>query len=397
MFRSTMSITALSLGIFAASAPGDALAHGAHGAHGPGGHRHGQVFVMTNAEDGNAVAAYDRAADGSLSYAGTYATGGLGAPTRPVNALGSQGSLVLSDDGELLFAVNAGSNEVSMFRVGPRGLTLLDVIDSGGDFPVSVASHGDLLYVLNVGGEGNIAGFHVDSCGELAPLAGSIRDLGLGGTTPPSLGATPGQIGFSPDGEVLVVAGKGANQIHVFPVSRRGLPSDAPVTTVSRGLVPFDFAFDRRGHLIVAEVGGDGVPATGDTSVVSSYAIRADGSLAVISDTVDTFQRATCWITGAPDSRYVFTANTGSNTLSGLQVDARGGLTLLDDGVSASFSAGTAPIDLSMTRDGRFLYALNAGAGTVAAFQVSRDGSLIPRGEAGGLTPGGGAQGIAAR
>jgi 6-phosphogluconolactonase (cycloisomerase 2 family) len=391
MFRSTMSITALSFALFAAGAPGDAMAHGS------GVHRHGQIFVMTNAGDGNSVMAYDRATDGSLSYAGTYATGGLGAPTRPINALGSQGSLVLSEDGKLLFAVNAGSSEVSMFRVGPHGLTLLDVVDSGGDFPVSVASHGDLLYVLNVGGEGNIAGFEVNPCGELVPLDGSNRGLGLGGTTPPSLAATPGQIGFSPDGEALIVAGKGSNQLHVFAMSGRGLPSDAPVTTISRGLVPFDFAFDRRGHLIVAEVGGDGVPATGDTSVVSSYKIGPDGSLAVISDTVDTFQRATCWIAGAPGSRYVFTANTGSNTLSGLQVDARGALTLLDDGVSASFPTGTAPIDLTMTRDGRFLYTLNAGTGSIAAFQVSRDGGLIPRGEAGGLTPGGGAQGIAVR
>ncbi|WP_437573779.1 hypothetical protein [Sorangium sp. So ce887] len=65
--------------------------------------------------------------------------------------------------------------------------------------------------------------------------------------------------------------------IHVFPVSGRGLPSDAPVTTISRSLVPFDFSFDRCGQLIVAEVGGDGVPATDDTSAVSSYGIRADG------------------------------------------------------------------------------------------------------------------------
>ncbi|WP_437791109.1 hypothetical protein [Sorangium sp. So ce693] len=138
----------------------------------------------------------------------------------------------------------------------------------------------------------------------------------------------------------------------------------------------------------------------GDPTQVGAAATRRPDpgwGCAVISDTVDTFQRATCWIAGAPGSRYVFTANTGSNTLSGLQVDARGALTLLDEGVSASFPTGTAPIDLTMTRDGRFLYTLNAGARTIAAFQVSRDGGLVPRGEAGGLTPGGGAQGIAVR
>jgi 6-phosphogluconolactonase len=391
MFRKMMSITALSFGLLAATAPGDAMAHD--------GGEHGQsdVFVMTNAADGNAVVAYDRAEDGSLSYAGTFATGGLGAPTRPINPLGSQGSLVLGENGRFLFAVNAGSNEISMFRVDRDGLTLVDVVDSGGDFPTSIAVYDDLLYVLNAGGDGNIAGFNVHSSGELVPIDGSIRDLGLGGTTPPSPGATPGQIGFDPYGGVLVVAGKGSNQIHVFPMTDDRLPGAARVTSSSRGLVPFDFTFDRRGNLIVAEVGGDGVPAVGDTSVVSSYRIRGDGRLGVISDKVETFQRATCWITGAPGSRYVYTANTGSNTVSALQVDAHGGLTLVSGGVSASFPAGTAPIDLAMTRDGSFLYTLNAGAGTIGAFAVNHDGSLTSRGEAGGLTAGSGLQGIAVR
>lgn len=391
MFCKTMSITALSFGFFAAIASGDAMASGG------GADRQSNVFVMTNAADGNAVVAYDRAEDGSLSYAGTFATGGLGAPTRPVNPLGSQGSLVLSGNGKFLFAVNAGSNEISMFRVGHDGLTLADVVDSGGDFPTSLAVYDDLLYVLNAGGDGNIAGFDVGSRGELVPIEGSIRALGLGGTTPPSTGATPGQIGFDPYGGVLVVAGKGSNQIHVFSMNDDRRPGAASVTSSSRGLVPFDFAFDRRGHLIVAEVGGDGVPAVGDTSVVSSYQIHGDGRLGVISDKVETFQRATCWIAGSAGSRYVYTANTGSNTVSALQVDAHGGLTLVGGGVSASFPSGTAPTDLAMTSDGSFLYTLNAGAGTIGAFAVNRDGSLSSRGEAGGLTAGSGLQGIAVR
>ena len=38
----------------------------------------GAVFVQTDAVGGNAVAAYARAADGTLRAAGTYQTGGLG-------------------------------------------------------------------------------------------------------------------------------------------------------------------------------------------------------------------------------------------------------------------------------------------------------------------------------
>src|SRR5207248_7379662 len=66
----------------------------------------GAVYVMSNAPAGNAVLAFDRAANGALSPAGSYATGGNGTGA----GLGSQGALVLSADGRWLLAVNAGSN-----------------------------------------------------------------------------------------------------------------------------------------------------------------------------------------------------------------------------------------------------------------------------------------------
>ena len=69
----------------------------------------GQVYTTTNSAAGNSVLAYDRSADGSLSPAGSYATGGTGSG----GGLGNQGGLVLS--GNWLAAVNAGSNEVSLF------------------------------------------------------------------------------------------------------------------------------------------------------------------------------------------------------------------------------------------------------------------------------------------
>src|SRR2546430_6410732 len=79
----------------------------------------GAVFALTNQVAGNSVATFARAADGSLTWAGSVATGGTGAGS----GLGSQGALALSDDGRWLFAVHAGSNEVSAFRVGPAGLS----------------------------------------------------------------------------------------------------------------------------------------------------------------------------------------------------------------------------------------------------------------------------------
>src|SRR5437899_2455341 len=149
----------------------------------------GAVYALTNVAGGNAVAMYSRGADGRLSWSGSVSTGGAGTGA----SLGSQGALALSDDGRWLFAVNAGSNDVSAFRVTPRGIELTGRVASGGIRPISVTVHGDVLYVLNAGGDGNISGFRVGNDGALAPLAGSTRPLS-------GSGVGPAQVAFSPTG-----------------------------------------------------------------------------------------------------------------------------------------------------------------------------------------------------
>jgi hypothetical protein len=109
------------------------------------------VFVQTDNLAGNQVVAYRRAADGTLTLAGTYATGGLGGQLSGsvVDHLASQGSLGYDPGPGLLFAVNAGSDTVSVFAASGDRLALRQVIGSGGVFPVSVAVRGGLVYVLN--------------------------------------------------------------------------------------------------------------------------------------------------------------------------------------------------------------------------------------------------------
>ncbi len=146
------------------------------------GNANGAVFTLTNAAAGNEVLMYNRSSDGSLAFDGAYATGGLGSGA----GLGSQTALVLTENNRWLFAVNAGSNEISAFAVRRDGLKLVDVVDSGGELPVSLTVHKDLLYVLNAGGSGNISGFSIGKRGSLTPLAGSTQPVSNGG-----IGAAP--------------------------------------------------------------------------------------------------------------------------------------------------------------------------------------------------------------
>jgi hypothetical protein len=118
------------------------------------------VFVQTNDPSANAIRVYDRASNGKLSFAASYATGGLGSTIgAPTDALSSQGSLTFDAADGLLFAVNVGSDTVTVFAVSGDQLRRTQVVASGGDFPVSVTAEHGLVYVLNGGGDGSVSGY----------------------------------------------------------------------------------------------------------------------------------------------------------------------------------------------------------------------------------------------
>ena len=106
----------------------------------------GTVFVMTNATEKNEILSYSRDANGSRFETDGRGSGGLTDP------LESQGSLILSQDHAFLFAGNADSGSISVFRVDRSQLSLAHVVQSGGGEPNALAQHDDLLYVLNIGG-----------------------------------------------------------------------------------------------------------------------------------------------------------------------------------------------------------------------------------------------------
>ena len=338
----------------------------------------GALYVATNATAGNEILVFPRAGDGTLGAPSPFGTGGKGSG----GGLGNQGGLVLTQGNRWLLVVNAGSNEVSVLAVDPDGLELTDRVSSGGEQPVRVTAFRGLVYVLNAGGAGNIAGFRLSEHGRLRALPHSIRPL-----SSPAAGAA--QVAFSPDGGVLVVTEKATNTISAYVVQDDGL-TEGPRPQPSVGKTPFGFAFSRRGTLVVSEAFG----GAAGTSALSSYDVSESGALEVVSASVGTNQAAACWVVITRDSRFAYTTNTGSNTISGYRLSPDGALTLLaPNGVNGTTGAG--PIDMALSGNDRFLYALNSGDGTVSAFQVNPDGSLTPQAGTGWLRAG--ANGLAVR
>ncbi len=358
----------------------------------------GAVYIMSNSPSGNQILVYNRAADGSLAYAGSFATGGNGSGlgvTVPPDPLGSQNSVLLSPNGKWLFAVNAGSNDVSSFKVVSGGLSLADKVSSGGSYPVSLTYSEGILYVLNAFGDGSISGFKVQDDGHLKALKGSTRSLhaatpaAAAGSSQPQILESPAEVGFSPDGRFLLVTDKGGvsgvGKIDVFKVED-GLPSAGMVVTQTQGAVPFDFTFDPYGHLVVVDA---------STGSVTAYAINGSGSLKVKGVSF-TGQAATCWVTSNENT--IYTDNTGSGTLSGFMPSASGGLTpVTTNSIVATAGAGTLPLDIGISHNGRFVYSLETGAGKVGIFRANDDGTLTSLGTAGGYGAVSGFQGIAVR
>lgn len=339
----------------------------------------GAVYTATNSSQGNSVLVFDRLADGRLVAAGSVSTGGAGTGA----GLGNQGGVVLSRDERWLLVVNAGSNTVSVLDARGRGLQLVDVQSTGGVRPVSVTEHRGIVYVLNAASD-SIEGFHLDREGQLAPIPGSTRGLSGAGTA-------AAQIGFSPDGDALVVTERATNRIVTFDVDRAGLAGSAQIYP-SSGVTPFGFAFGKRDQLFVSEAFG-GAPGA---SATSSYDLDRSGVVTTISGSVPTTQTAACWVAVTPNGRFAYVTDAGSGVISGYGIAIDGQIALLDDdGRTAITGDGSTPIDLAVTGNGQFVYSLNAGTHTIGAFRIGADGSLTPLPFTSGLPAG--ANGLASK
>jgi|SRR5579875_1867088 len=371
---STVAVSAAALATIAGLAgPAGASTTGGAGHYGAS----HAVFVQTDNTAGNQVVAYHRAGNGTLTLAGTYRTGGLGGQLTGsvVDHLASQDSLTYANG--QLYAVNAGSNTVSVFAVRGDQLSLRQVISSGGTFPVSVAVHGHLVYVLNALNGGSVQGYW-SIFGRLVPIPRSNRPLHLDPTATPQFTNTPGQVAFTPSGSQLIVTTKdNGNDVDVFGVGFAGALSRAPVVNSEPNTLPFAVTFDPAGQVILAEAG---------TNALASFSLSASGHLTQLEQ-VGTGQQATCWV--ASDGRHLFASNAGSGTVTSYTDGAAGKLTVLGQ---ASTDPGT--VDAAVSPHGGYLYVQTGGNGIVDEFSVS-GGSLT---EIGSVTVANavGAEGIAA-
>lgn len=362
----------------------------------------GAVFSMSNALDGNVVVAFDRAPDGKLTEAGRFPTGGNGSggfeDTANGLVLGSTAGESAPNNligaSQLLFATNAGSNSITVFRVEKQGLEIVEVQPSGGEKPVSITINNGLVYVLHSGettdGEiaipnctsGNlpsVTGFRIDAQGNLTPIPNSTRLLSG------DRNSGCAQVSFNPAGTVLVVTERLANDedpsgpagdegvINTFVVDQDGTLGPHRVIDAT-GQGPFGFTFNKQGALLTTEQ-FDG-PAGPGEGAAAGYTVNSDGNLTPTSPSVKNGGTDTCWFVVTDSGKYGFTTSFFPDArISSYLVRPDGGLTLLNATANTA-NVETGASDMALSRNSKYLYQLNSFQGTINVFAVGHDGSL---------------------
>lgn len=314
------------------------------------------VLTASNSADGNSVHVYARDRQGLLSRRSIVSTRGKGSG----DFLPNQNGLIVS--GSEVLVVNAGSNDLSLMRITGSGVRFVTSVAINGVRPVSVARLGELVYVASEGDDSraaNVTGYRLSGAA-LEPISGAE-------TTLSSAASGPAQIGFTPEGDALIVTERLTNTISVISVNRETGLLGSRSSFPSPGQTPWGFEFSRFGTLIISEA------FEGSDSAVSSFRYTPTAGLSVLSASVDANSETdACWVTVTSNGRFAFVTNTNVGSISSYRVAQDGTLRLLK---SRAARNGGLPIDLDISRDNRFLYTLNFGTGKIEAYALS-GGSL---------------------
>jgi 6-phosphogluconolactonase len=323
----------------------------------------GHVYVNDNSAGSNTVAGFERHANGSLTPipGSPFVTGGAGTGT----SVASEGAIQRA--GRFLLAVDPGSNQLSVLRIGAGGTltTVGSPVWSHGNQPVSITVHDHLVYLANAGDGGvNYTGFRLGSAGRLTHLRGSTVGL-------PD-GSQPGQVLFNATGTKLAGTRVGSSLIDSFAVRPNDRLKAAPGSPyAAQGLGPFgsEFRPTKPWQLFVSNA-HDG---TGN-GTVSAYRVAANGGLSSIGGSpFADHQTAPCWVEITHNGRILFAVNTASPSISSYRIGVGGGLHLLG---STGFhsSAGLAPTDARLSPGGGTLWVVD-NSGAISGFRV-RGGHL---------------------
>ncbi|MGH8896601.1 MAG: lactonase family protein [Egibacteraceae bacterium] len=340
------------------------------------------VYVESNdpAPGANAILAYRRRGNGSLSLLGSFSSNGsgFGNPDRLLGPDDSDQNVVVHPDGTLLFAVNGGSDTIAVFRIHADG-SLAHVegspFPSGGVQPVSLGLAGDRLYVVNKAEDPgrpstdalpNYTGFLVDRAGGLSPIPQS--------TVTVARGASPTQALISPSGDLLFGADLLAGVLQSLRIKPDGRLEQRPPTPVdSSPPGPLGLAAHPTQPILYV-----GLPGANQLGI---YAYDTAGTLRPVVNAANSGQ-ALCWISRNHDGTRLYTSNATDNSLSVYDTTNPKAPVEIQH---LALDSGGSPFQQSLDPTGQFLFVVstnlftqNPGDNVLHELTIAPDGTLKP-------------------
>ncbi|KAL7274681.1 hypothetical protein RUND412_002402 [Rhizina undulata] len=358
------------------------------------------IYFITNSAN-NYIVAVHVGANGLLTGSPVLTpTGGSGlsgmtatAKRASPDSLFSQDSLTVS--GNLLFAVNSGSNTLSMFMIdsqNPCKLTPVGTPQStGGQFPQSVTYSAKLstACVNNSGAVDGVSCFKVNPQTGLSKLDASPRPFGLGQSTPP-LGPTQtaSDLLFNEDSSALLVTVKGnpANNftgfLAAYPVVN-GVVSQQPVKSNPAGTaVLFGFSLLSPTTMIATDASFGAAILSIDSALTATTQSR----IVVANST------AVCWSAFSPSTGSAYVTDVLQNRIGEINTQTgqlvqifdvnNGNLGNTDTAVAGNFLYALSPANNTHVA----VMDISGGAGKIVAVQNFGIAGLPGMGSAAGMT-----------
>jgi 6-phosphogluconolactonase (cycloisomerase 2 family) len=345
------------------------------------------VYVQSNDPNGNAIFAFKRASDGSLTHlAGSpFSAKGLGiTPTFALGPFDSDQEVIVDRSQALLFATNGGSDTIAVFKIHQNG-ALSPVkgspFPSGGSNPVSVGLADGVLCVVNQdddpGHPGqflpNYTSFKVGSDGSLTPIPRS--------TVTVDAGATPSQALIAPSDELMFGADFLGGILRSFAINEAGQLRSRDVQPLpvaefaETGAPPFPLGLavhPSRNLLYVGFV---------TINRIGVYRFRNSGRLK-FERSVPNSGKAVCWLTINKQATRLYASNTGDPSISVYDISKNPSMPIEIQTLKYSSTGGGFQFALDST--GTFLHVVtqqsaptsDQTANAIHVFRVAHDGTL---------------------
>jgi 6-phosphogluconolactonase (cycloisomerase 2 family) len=285
-----------------------------------------------NGVGGNTVSEYT-INSGVLTLNTTIAspTGTIAARTNPV-------SVTIDPTGQHVYVVNAGSNNVSQYKISSADGTLSELAApvAAGTTPYSISiavdPTGTYAYVANYG-DGTISEYKIN--------AGALT---LTATLPAPVSGNnnPASITVDPSGKYAYVANYGDGTISEYTINAGALtlPATLPAP-VSGNNNPISVTVAPSGSYVYVANYSSGASA----GTVSEYSIGTGGALATIG-TVKTGKNPSS-VTVDPSGQYAYVANLGDGTVSQYTISSG---VLTPNTTAATVTVGGQPISVITAR-----------------------------------------------